>query len=121
MGMNKQELITKIGEWEEYMGESFNDYFTHDNVSDQSWSFYLLGRGIIRANRIIRELVKGNDCIDQELLYDIRPYLTKDGDHHPKWRENYEYNMGILADFLLATEYYTEKITKFFEEYDRLK
>lgn len=40
-----QVLKDRIIAWEHDAGESFTDYFMHDNVADRSWAFWLLGKG----------------------------------------------------------------------------
>lgn len=108
-----KELFDKINAWVENAGESFTDYFMHDNVKDNSWAFWLLGKGYTEhANIIIVEILGGNNCIDQEVLYEVFPeYLDDEGS---VWsRENYEKNVMLWAEFLLSTPYYSDKVNKF--------
>lgn len=126
--MTKEKLIEEIQKWEEDAGESFTDYFMHDSVADNSWAFWLLGKGFTeRANIIIDQLLKKQICLDQSLLYDIHladvcdlesayPY----GDYETKgWtEENYLKDVELWAEFLTATPYYLDKVTKFFEKYE---
>lgn len=108
--MTKEELFQKIREWEIDVAESFNDRFSHDNISDQSWAFWLLGKGYIEhANKIIDEILKGEKCIDQVLLYDV---YTDD----LEWEEALDNNTKLMAEFLTSTPYYTNKVTEFFNE-----
>lgn len=113
--MNIQELADKITEWEHHAGESFTDNFMHDNVKDYPWAFWLLGKGFNeRANYIIARLMEGETCLDQELLYE--PYPTRD-EHGLNWSvEEYEKNVLLWAEFLLATPYYHKKVTRFFDK-----
>lgn len=124
--MTVEELAKRIGEWEQEAGESFTDYFMHDRVRDNSWAFWLLGKGYSeRANAIIVEILEGRLCIDQQALYNLNyhPNITViDGFLEVLWEDEYmtseNYNKDILlwAEFLLATPFYTEKITKWLKE-----
>jgi hypothetical protein len=110
--MTKEELFQKITDWEIDKGESFNDYFSHSNISNQSWLFWLLGKGYIEhANRIIDEILKGEKCIDQVLLYDV--YTEDDA---LDWEEALDKNTKLMAEFLTSTPYYTNKVTEFFND-----
>lgn len=118
--MTKEELIEKIQEWEHGAGESFTDYFMHDNVKDNSWAFWLLGKGYTeRANVIIDLILKGEDCLDQSLLYEIHSATIEDDYGTPlsPWpRELYEKDVELWAEFLTATEFYKQKVVEFFKE-----
>jgi len=108
--MTKEQLATKILKWENDSGESFTDYFMHDHVKNVSWAFWLLGKGFHEfALVIIRELEKGEKYIDQETLYEIH---SEETDSY----ENHEKNVLIWAEFLVATDSYVERVTKFFEQ-----
>jgi hypothetical protein len=114
--MTTQELVDKILQWEHNAGESFTDYFMHDNVKDNSWAFWCLGKGFLEhGNIIINEILAKNTCIDQEVLYEIYP--TYDTDETEKWiPENHDKNVLLWAEFLLSTPFYFDKVMKFFEE-----
>lgn len=119
-----KELAKKIIDWENDAGESFTDYFMHDNVADRSWAFWLLGKGYTsRANEIIEEIVKQQNskvhiCLDQELLYDIHdqePWDEVSKTHN--WNQkNYDKNVMLWSEFLLATSLYTQRVQDFFKE-----
>lgn len=119
-----KKLAKKINEWEHDAGESFTDYFMHDNVADRSWAFWLLGKGYTsRANEIIEEIIKQQNskvhiCLDQELLYDIHdqdPWDEVSKTHN--WnQENYDKNVMLWSEFLLATSLYTQRVQDFFKE-----
>lgn len=111
-----EQLADNISAWENNNGESFTDYFMHDNVKDRSWAFWVLGKGFHEhANRIIDELLAGETCLDQDMLYEI---YSEDVDDREELNENADKNKLLWAEFLLATPFYTEKITKWFEEGD---
>lgn len=113
--MTKQELTEKIGKWEHSAGESFTDYFMHDNVKDNSWAFWLLGKGFTeKANEIIDEILAGNKCIDQEVLYEIYPVYNDEDNNFSE--DNYDKNMDLWAEFLSATPFYLNKVTEFLKE-----
>jgi hypothetical protein len=108
-------LHEMIKSWEMDMGESFTDYFMHDHVNDKSWAFWLLGKGFKEhANHIIDEILAGETCIDQEVLYHIYPeYEEGDGN----WlEESCDKNSLIWSEFLTDTEFYLIKINEFLNE-----
>ncbi len=113
--MTEKELFDKIRDWEIDAGESFWDYFAHDNIRDNSWAFWLLGKGYTnKANEIIGLILKGDKCIDQEVLYDVFPSSDPDGSN---WNEEkYNKNIMIMCEFLLATDYYKTKVLEWFNE-----
>ena len=118
-----QVLKDRIRSWEQDAGESFTDYFMHDNVAYRSWAFWLLGKGhTIRANKIIEEIVKqeskGRLSLSQELLFDVHGEYTWNEDTQKEtWHEDlYDKNVMLWAEFLLATSLYTGRVEEFFKE-----
>lgn len=119
-----QALKDRIIAWEHNAGESFTDYFMHDNVADRSWAFWLLGKGYTsRANEIIEEIVRQESnkirlCLDQELLYDVHGQEPWDEEAKTyNWnQENYDKNVMLWSEFLLATALYTGRVEEFFKE-----
>lgn len=115
--MTASELEEKINDWEADAGESFTDYFMHDNVKDNSWAFWLLGKGFTeRANEIIDEILKGETCLDQGLLYDVHTNYDDDFKEIGDWKENSDKNVKLWAEFLVSTPFYLDKITEFFKK-----
>ena len=116
MKYTKEKLVKEIAKWESEAGESFIDYFMHDNVNVLSWSFWLLGKGYIsHALNIIREIEKGNTYFDQEDLFNIYPEYIREEDEEV-WQENsWKKNCEIWAEFLVATDTYQEKAFEFFK------
>ena len=108
--MGAEELCEKIRDWEMDAGESFTDYYMHDNVKDISWAFWLLGKGFTEhANIIIDEILAGETCIDQETLYGVYPDYEGE-----KWvEESYDKNALLWAEFLVATPYYLNSVLEF--------
>ena len=113
--MTREQLVKNIHIWENTVDESFTDYFMHDNVNDGSWAFWLLGKGFTeQALTIINEIANGNMCIDQETLYEVFPVYNDD---HTEWyREIYDKNVELWAEFLTATPYYTNIIIEWLKE-----
>jgi hypothetical protein len=120
--MKQTELFEKIRDWEFDAGEGFYDYFAHDNVSNVSWAFWLIGKGFIEhGNAILEEHDKeGNttNYVGQEELYEVYPIyqgVNQYGD--PKYvEENHEKNLMLMAEFLLATNIYTKRVMDWFKE-----
>jgi hypothetical protein len=117
MGFTAEELIEKIRDWECEAGESFTDYFMHDRVKTLSWAFWILGKGYTEhALVIIRGLEKGETYFDQEELFDIYPQYV--GDDGQEWsNDNYDKNVAIWAEFLVATDSYQDRVANFFLDY----
>lgn len=110
MERTKEALAAKISAWEMDAGESFTDYYMHDHVKNVSWAFWLLGKGFTeRANELIDLIQAGNKCIDQELLYVLCEY-NSDQD------AEYEENVLLWAEFLVASDRYWKDITEWFAE-----
>ncbi len=117
--MTHLELFDKILEWEHKVGEYFPDYFMDGTVKDASWAFWLLGKGYIKhANLIIDEILKGEKCIDQELLYEVYPTSEPEtGNYIPEIHdENYHKNIMLWSEFLTSTPYYLNLTLEFFED-----
>ena len=110
--MTKEELFDKITDWEGEVGESFNDYFSHDSIKDSSWAFWLLGKGFHdHANEIINQILTEKMCIDQSVLYDIFPVY----DDEDKFIEkNYEKNLMLISEFLVSTPFYLKMVIDWF-------
>ncbi len=114
--MEKSEVLKKILEWEQDAGESFVDYFCHDTIKDSSWAFFLLGKGLKgHATVIINEILDDNECIGQDVLYEIKPEYSEDTPHVFN-KENFEYNMSVVAEFIACTEYYVNQFVTFLKE-----
>jgi len=108
-----KEIFDVMCNFEMEMGESFNDYFSHDNVADNSWAFFLLGKGHTKhANHIIGEILRGETCIDQEELYDVKSY--DDDNVGGDW----EFNMELMAEFLSSSDYYRDKFLTWIKEFE---
>lgn len=114
MERTKEALAAKIIAWEHRAGECFTDYYMHDSVKNVSWAFWLLGKGFTeRANELIDLIQAGENCIDQELLYDLHGDTYDGGE----WSET-KHNQNILlwAEFLVASDRYWKSITEWFAE-----
>lgn len=112
-------MFQRIVDWEREAGESFTDYYMHDNVRDVSWAFWLLGKGFVeRANEILNEV---NDdkklCLDQELLYDIYPSYEYTEQTNTWNEDNYYKNVRLWAEFLVSTDIYLQRIMEWFDNY----
>lgn len=116
--MTITQLKEKILAWEIEHGESFVDYFAHDQVSVVSWGFWLIGKGFSEeGNEIISDFLSdlakgGQGYVEQGIMFDVYPEY--DGEDYSD--ENHEKNMELLATFLLATPFYKELTSEFFEK-----
>jgi|SRR5579872_4357088 len=116
MERTKEALAAKIRAWEFNAGESFIDYYMHDNVKNVSWAFWLLGKGFTeRANFLIDLIQAGNKCIDQELLYE----LYNNPEDPANWSTAlYLKDVLLWAEFLVASDRYWKAICEWFAEND---
>lgn len=109
-----KEMSERIRNWEVNSGESFTDYFMHDNVNQVAWSFFLLGKGFnTHANILIDKIGKeGTNCyIDQEDLFDIH------GAESGVWDERlYDMNVAVWSEFLVSSNVYYDKVMEFFND-----
>lgn len=106
-----EEAVTSIIDWEIQAGESFVDYFMHDNIDDGAWAYWLLARGYVKhANNIIMELLAGEKNLDQEVLYHV--YDENDEDPHVGG-QNMVKNINLMAEFLVETPSYLVALNKF--------
>ena len=105
--LTKEDCFEMITNWEEGSDESFFDYFSHDNITDTSWAFFLAGKGYSeRTNGIINEIISGETCIDQCYLYELET------NNNEGWSDqSHSKNLMLQAEFITATEHYTEKFT----------
>lgn len=110
------DMFNKIIEWEYEAGESFTDYYMHDNVREVSWAFWLLGKGFVeRANEILNQHSVAKYSLDQEILFDIYP--SYEGENCSWNEENYHKNIRLWAEFLVSSDIYLQRITEWFDNY----
>jgi len=113
-------VYDKIRFFECEAGESFFDYFAHDRINDNSWAFFLLGKCHKEvSDRIIKEILDDNKCIDQDVLYDVKPeYIDnpKTSGGYDYIEENMEFNRFIMAEFLIGTDHYLNMFTEWYSE-----
>jgi hypothetical protein len=108
-----EDAVTRIIDWEIEAGETFMDYFMHDTVDDGAWAYWLLSRGHVKhANNILMEILSGEKCIAQDVLYEV--YDEREGDNGYS-EENIVKNIELMAEFLVADSKYLEKLNQFLE------
>lgn len=108
--MEVMELVGQMQSWESDEAESVYDYFFHDVIKHVTWGVWLMGAGFKnRAREIIDDIQNSVNgwCLDQQLMFDIRS-LEED-----YWRANHEYNMVLVAKFMLDFPHYLEKWKQF--------
>ncbi len=114
--LTKNTLFNIICDWESNAGEDFMDYYMHDNIKNASWAFWLLGKGYIEhANIIVKLILDGERCIDQETLYYVYPIDYKYTNEINE--ENYNKNIMLWSEFLVSTDFYTDSFLEFIKEY----
>lgn len=110
----KLELVDKITSWEAQAGESFNDYFSDDSIKLSSWAFWLLGKGYDEIALELIDLILSDDPLiflkNRDDNFEVYPNYVNDQFSE----ENYLKNFDILAEFLLASPYYTVMVENFF-------
>ena len=118
-----KELLDKIETWEAEHGESFNDYFSHDNIDPLEWALFLELKGLTEwANEIRTEVADYQkkiqmDYCNQDTMFEHYPLYTS-YDPPVYSEENERKNNEILCEFLLMDEKYTKKLEDFFNEED---
>jgi hypothetical protein len=109
-----EDAVTRIIDWEIEAGETFTDYFMHDTVDDGAWAYWLLAKGYVKhANNILMEILAGEKCIAQDILYEV--YDEREGDNGYS-EENIVKNIELMAEFLFADSKYLELLNKFLEK-----
>lgn len=107
------DAVTRIIDWEIEAGETFMDYFMQTNVDDGAWAYWLLAKGYVKhANNIIMELLAGEKDLPQDVLYEV--YDEREGENGYS-EENIVKNIELMAEFLVETPQYLEKLNKFLE------
>jgi hypothetical protein len=113
--LTKQELTDKINNWSYDVGESFYDYFCHDNILPISYGMYLISKGFEEhGNNIIRLYIEDKGYVGQEEQYEVYPVYVgqteeKEGIYTP---ENEDKNLEIMVEFLLASDSHYIKLEK---------
>lgn len=117
--MTKEELFDKIQSWEDDNGESFIDYFAHDNIKESSYAFWLLGKGYNSfANYIITSILNDQHYfLSQSELFEVFHQYDEDGNFI---EENYDKNLMLVAEFLVSTPFYLSLIDDWFK-YEKWK
>jgi hypothetical protein len=92
----------------------------HDNIKDDHWAFWLIGKGFTARGRIILEqLLKGETCLDQTLLYYPNSSVVRDehgdpyGDSEGAMEEMYERDVDLWAEFLTSSPIYITNVMSF--------
>ena len=113
------ELFDKIKDWESEAGESFIDYFAHDNIKESSYAFWLLGKGHNSfANYIITSIINDQHYfLSQAEIFEVFPQYDERGNFN---NDNYNKNLMLVAEFLVSTPYYLNLIEDWFK-YEKWK
>lgn len=119
--MNQTELLDKIETWESENGESFNDYFAHDNIKPLEWAKWLESKGFdtwafdIRAEvKKYQNKIQMDYCNPDTMFEWYPPYISYDPPVYSE--ENERKNKEILCEFLLSDEKYMKELEEFFNE-----
>lgn len=108
-----EDVVTKIIDWEIESNVRFIGTFMTNNVDNSTWAYWLLAKGHVKhANNIIMELLSGEEFISSEVLYIV--FDECDEDTHLA-EENMIKNIELIAEFLVETPTYLEKLNKFLE------
>lgn len=113
--MNKVELVELICEWECEAGESFTDYYMHDNIPNKLWAIWLFYNNYSEHGQKLLDIIaSGETYIDQEELYEIYPVYN--GDEYNE--ENAEKNIAVWAEFFLDSnnKNYLEDVLNFLKD-----
>lgn len=107
------DAVTRIIEWEIDAGEIFADKFMLPNIDNGAWAYWLLARGYVKhANEIIMDLLAGEKDLPTPVLYEV--YDETNEEPHI-CEENIIKNFELIAEFLVETPQYLEKLNNFLE------
>jgi hypothetical protein len=109
---NVDAMVEAIRDWEMEAGEGFTDYFL-DNWPLGSWAYWLLGKGHTEWANTIINASESKKYVDQDTKFMWFDDYA-DGD----WSEEaYRKNVRVWAEFLVESDQYFSRVSKFFDEY----
>ena len=114
--MNKEELVELICEWECEAGESFTDYYMHDNIPNKLWATWLFYNGYaVHGQKLLDIIASGETYIDQEELYEIYP-VYNDNEYN---EENNDKNIAVWSEFFLDSnnKNYLDDVLNFLKDF----
>lgn len=122
--MIKEEVFSKINEWEEENGESFVDYFNSD-IHALTYMSWCLGRGHITPEKfdLWAEAYNANNLEAEDPNYFVYNAEDHRGDVpfavviSAEWnREDQDKAYGILAEFISEMKVYVGRLKAFLAE-----
>ena len=123
--MTVENIVKTISTWEVEAGESFSDYFMHDNINDRHWAEWLESKGFTeRAELIKLELDAGETCLDQQLLFEVHSSVVIDdyenssafGTTWPNIIENYDKDITLWAEYIHSNPELYMKFVEFIKD-----
>lgn len=134
--MTTEELADRISDWEMDHGESFTDYFMHDNIDDKEWGEWLITKGFKERGEAIIEVYDAHAaanefcCQDQAFLYQVHQFPNYEvsmgwkgiieygviWDCDFETDENMDKEFLLWAEFLLSAPKYTEAVEEFLND-----
>lgn len=102
--MNKEDLLTKILEWEkrnEIIEDNFFEAFCEYYIDYFHWAFWLLGKGF--HDEALRIII-GCDQMDIDHVFEL---FTDKSD-----------NLELLIEYIIASNFYTDELESFFAEFE---
>lgn len=107
------DAVTRIIEWEIDNTAIFADKFMQTNVDNGAWAYWLLARGYVKhANEIIMELLAGEKDLPTYVLYEV---YDETHEEPSVCEENLIKNFELIAEFLVESPQYLEKLNNFLE------
>lgn len=107
------DVVTSIIEWEIDNTAIFADKFMQTNIDNGAWAYWLLAKGYVNhANEIIMDLLSGDKDLPTHILYEVYDETTE-----PPHicEQNMIKNFELIAEFLVETPQYLEKLNNFLE------
>lgn len=129
---DKNRIKSLIKKFETTVGESFTDYFMHDQISEVAWAYFLMGKGYDeRANAILNLLDSGETCLDQSLLFEINSSIIEEdfgdsGEHYintlgaEKHKKLYDNDIDLWSEFIAKDMESSRRARAFFESHNLL-
>lgn len=108
------DTISVIIEFEIETSKRFDESFMYVNVDNGSWAYWLLAKGYVNhANIILMEIMNDSENINSAVLYQV--FNEKEEDFKLN-DENMIKNVKLIAEYLVETPLYLDKLNKFIEQ-----
>lgn len=114
--INTEGALNKVLYWEQEMGESFQDYFSHDNFDEDKWIKFLENKGHKDYAEYLRQEKYSSHMgiLCQDEIFHIYPLYSDDGEDF--YEENYNKNITLQLEFIISNENLVSRFIEFLKE-----